>query len=357
MLNRYIFFVGTLGNGGAERVISILSNNMAEQGMDVEILTYYDRPLFYQVDPKVKITAVESCTKSGNKIKNLIWLRQYFRKNAKVVISFLAPFNMMAIASNLGNGIPIIVADRNDPTKVPTNKVLRVARDILYRFANGVVLQTQKNQEYFCQKVQKNSTIIYNPVNLGDYAGAALEYKKENIFVTAGRLLPQKNQEMMIKSFADVVKKHPEYQLVIYGEGSNREKLEQLVKELDMGEKILLPGSTKALHEKLRSAEGFLLSSDYEGMPNALIEAMCLGLPCVSTKVSGATDLIEDHENGLLTELNDQEAFTNAIIELIENPDLRVKFAKNAINLNDSLEVSKIMNQWIEFINRIIAEK
>ena len=357
MSKRYIFFVGTLGNGGAERVISILSRKMVEQEMDVEILTYYDREVFYDIDSKVKLKSVESSTRTNNKLKNLIWLRKYFKENAKVVISFLAPFNMMAIAANLGNGIPIIVADRNDPTKVPTNKVLRKTRDVLYRFADGVVLQTRKNQEYFCEKVQRNSTVIYNPVNLGVYARAAFECKKEKVFVTAGRLMPQKNQEMMINAFHEVVKKYPDYRLIIYGEGPGREKLEQLVKELEMEQNILLPGSTKELHDQLKSAEGFLLSSDYEGMPNALIEAMCIGLPCISTKVSGATDLIIDHENGILTEVNDKEAFVKAILEVIECPEKKEKFSKEAVKLNEKLEVSGIMNQWISFINKITGEK
>ena len=93
-----------------------------------------------------------------------------------------------------------------------------------------------------------------------------------------------------------------------------------------------------------------MLSSDYEGMPNALIEAMCIGLPSISTKVSGATDLILDHENGILTDLNDQKQLEHAMLELKEDERLREKLTKNAVKLNEELEVSKIMQQWIEFI-------
>ena len=121
-MKRHIFFIGTLCGGGAERVVSILASRMAEQEMQVEVLTYYDKPIAYEVSPKVKITAIETFTGSKNKLYNLLQIRKYFKKNAQVVISFLAPFNMMAIAANFGNGIPIIVADRNDPTKVPSNK-------------------------------------------------------------------------------------------------------------------------------------------------------------------------------------------------------------------------------------------
>lgn len=356
-MKRHIFFIGTLCNGGAERVVSILAGHMAKQGMDVEILTYYDRPVSYELDSRVKLTAVETMTGSGNKLKNLFAIRKYFKKNGKVIISFLAPFNIMAIAANFGSGVPIIAADRNDPTKVPSNTIVRKVRDFLYRFATGVVVQTQKNKAYFSRGVQKKSRVIYNPIDLKDYAGIALKIEKEKKIVTAGRLMPQKNQKMMIRAFASVHAKHPDYKLVIYGEGPSREELEQLVKELNLTEHVLLPGNVSDIHDHIKNAEIFVLSSDYEGMPNALIEAMCLGLPSISTKVSGATDLIADHENGLLTELDCQEQLETAMLELIEEKVLAEKLAANAAKLNEELEVSKIMQQWTDFIKELTQEK
>ena len=356
-MKKYLFFVGTLSSGGAERVISILSRKMAEKGMCVEILTYYDMPVFYEIHSDVKISCVELLTGTTNKIKNLFWLRRYFRENAGVIISFLAPFNMMAIMANLFTGIPIIAADRNDPTKIPNNAVLRKVRDCLYNLADGVVLQTKKNQEYFSKTVQQKSTVIYNPIDLGNNAGTALKSKKEKMFVSAGRLMPQKNQEMMIKAFKEVVKRYPEYCLTIYGDGPSKEKLEQLIKNQGLEKNIFLPGSTKLFHEQIKNAKAFVLSSDYEGMPNALIEAMCLGLPVISTKVSGATDLIVDHENGILVELNHQEDFAQAMIEVIEHEDISEKISKNAVALNELLELNKIMEQWILFIEKVTLRK
>lgn len=356
-MKRHIFFIGTLCNGGAERVVSILASHMAKQGKDVEILTYYDRPVSYELDRRVKLTAVETMTGSSNKIKNLLAIRKYFKKHGKIVISFLAPFNIMAIAANLGNGVPMIVADRNDPTKVPSNPVVRKVRDFLYRSATGVVVQTQKNKAYFGKPVQKKSRVIYNPIDLKENAGIGLKTEKDKRIVTAGRLMPQKNQKMMIRAFASVYEKHPDYKLIIYGEGPSRQELEMLVKELGLEDAVLLPGNISDIHEHLKGAEIFVLSSDYEGMPNALIEAMCLGLASISTKVSGATDLIQDHENGILTELDSKEELENAMLELIENKELMQKLAANAAKLNDELEVSKIMQQWTKFIQELTQEK
>ena len=166
--------------------------------------------------------------------------------------------------------------------------------------------------------------------------------------------MPQKNQKMLIEAFASVLKKYPEYQLIIYGDGQGREGLEKLISERKLESRVLLPGSTTQLHEKIKSAELFVLSSDYEGMPNALIEAMCLGLPVISTKVSGATDLIKDHENGLLTEVGNQSELEAAMLELLENKELSAKLSKKAVELNEMLELSQIMEQWIAFIKEIL---
>lgn len=356
-MKKHLFFIGTLTNGGAERVVSILSGKMAEQGMNVEILTYYDMPVFYQVHPDVKVTCVEKETGTKGKAKNFLWVRKYFKEHADVLISFLAPFNIFALACNLGTGTPIIVADRNDPTKIPSNTLVRKTRDFLYRFADGIVIQTRKNQSYFSKQVQRKSEVIYNPINLGEKSGSALQTEKRKKIVSVGRLMQQKNQKMLFAAFKNVVEKYPDYQLVIYGEGPMREELEAYAKELEIENNISLPGSVSDVHERIKDAEIFVLSSDYEGMPNALIEAMCLGLPVISTKVSGATDLIKDHENGLLTELDNQKELENAMVELIENPVLAEKLAKNAMKLNHSLELSKIMNQWIQFIKKTTAEK
>ena len=355
-MKRHIFFIGTLRNGGAERVVSILASQMAEQGIDTEIVMYYDKPIFYEVSSKVKLTIAEKETGTKSKVKNILWLRKYFKANAKIIISFLAPFNIMAIAANLGSGTPIIVADRNDPRMVPSNNVIRKVRDFLYRFADGIVVQTEKNKAYFSSSVQKKSVVIYNPVDFKKYAGIGLNTVKEKKIVTAGRLMPQKNQTMMIRAFAEVLKKHPEYQLVIYGDGPSEAQLKALVEELGISQNVFLPGNVKDLHDKIKSAEIFVLSSDYEGMPNALIEAMCLGLPCVSTEVSGATDLIIHKKNGMLTKLNDQQEFTDAMLELIENPGVAAEICRQAVELNEELRLSKIMNQWILFIKATVGE-
>ena len=351
-MKRYIFFIGTLRNGGAERVVSMLANQMAEQGKSVEILTFYDRAVCYPISPKVMLTSVEKYKKG--KVKGFLWIRRYFKENAKAVISFLAPFNTMSIPATFGTKVPIVVADRNDPRKVPSNFFVRKLRDFLYLFADGVVLQTEDNRAYFCKKVREKSAVIYNPVTMDDQIGIALDAAKEKIIVSAGRLTRQKNQNMLIRAFSEIVKKYPEYKLVIYGEGPDREKLQSLITSLNLQEQVILPGNVSDLHDRMKTAEMFVLSSDYEGMPNALIEAMCIGLPVISTLVSGTRELIDPRKNGILISCSDEAQLTEAMEDLILNPKKRSLFANENVKLAEKLKVDVITKEWTEFINEIL---
>ena len=198
MSKRCVVFIGTLKQGGAERVISILTRQMAQKNLDVKILLYYDEPIFYELDPRVKIDIVEKNTNSRNILKNIFWIRKYFKNQADVLLSFLAPFNMLALVAAFGLRTSVIVADRNDPRYVPGNRYIRFARNVLYRLADGVVVQTKYNQDYFPKKIRDNSVVIANPVDLGDNAGKALRADKRREIVSIGRLMPQKNQNYRV---------------------------------------------------------------------------------------------------------------------------------------------------------------
>lgn len=346
-INKVTFFIGTLGNGGAERVISILTWCLAEKGIPVEIVLYYDSEPFYEIHPAVKITYVERETGSRNLLRNLVWLRRYFIRNADMVISFLAQFNMLALAACFATGIPIIVADRNDPRHMPRKSFLRVARNLLYHLADTVVVQTQHNKAYFSTALQKKCKIIYNPVDLQDKKGLALRTEKKYRIVSAARLMKQKNQLMLIEAFAQIKKEFPDYSLTIYGEGPFREVLENRISELGLGDSVMLPGSVQNVFECIADADLFVLSSDFEGMPNALIEAMCLGLPVISTRVSGATDLIQNGKNGLLSDVGDTDQLADNMRRMLADAELRANCAQNALEMNDLLQVDSIVRQWI----------
>ncbi|MBR2011004.1 MAG: glycosyltransferase [Clostridia bacterium] len=352
MNKRHVFFIGTLCHGGAERVISILTKHMADNGMNVKIVLYYDAEPFYPIHPNVEIIHIEKETGTKGIFKNILWLRKYIKNNADVLISFLAPFNIFAIAATLGLGKKVIVADRNDPRFVPLNTIIRRARDFLYRFANGVVVQNTDNKKYFSGAVQKKSAVIFNPIDLGDKRGQALATEKKKRIVSVGRLIKQKNQVLLIEAFADIHRDFPEYVLTIYGEGDHRELLENRTNELGLTGFVELPGSKKGIFDLISDAELFVLSSNYEGMPNALIEAMCLGLPVVSTAVSGTSDLIEDGANGRVVEVGNKEQLADAMREVLADDSIRKEYAERAVLVNDKLCVDKIMEEWQKIIEQ-----
>ena len=347
-----IFFCASLGQGGTERVIDLISGELASQGKIIEIVTYYKRDIFYQIDSRIKVTSVEQESGSCNLIWNFFWLRSYFRKYANVVCSFLSSFNMLALLACYGLGIPVIVSERTDP--MYKNGIYRLARDFSYGFADALVVQTQKSYEYFASKCSRRCTLIYNPISPHVKIGNALFTEKKQIVVSVGRLDPLKNQALLLRAFKRVKGSFPEYKLVIYGEGLCRQGLEQLRESLGLDNSVELPGEVHDIFERICSAELFVLSSDFEGMPNALLEAMCLGLPVISTKVVGATEIIEDGYNGLLVDCRDEIGLAHAIGELLGNEQKRRFFAYRATELAIDLDIGRVARQWENLLNDVM---
>lgn len=353
MKNKCVFFIGALREGGAERVVSLLTDKLVETNKNIEIICYYDYEVFYKINPKVRITFIQRETGTKNILTNVLWLRKYVKKNVSTIVSFLAPFNMVALVATIGIKKKIIVADRNDPRYIPSNLIIRKLRDFLYNFADAVVVQTTNNKEYFSRRIQEKIAVIHNPVDMGEKRGMALQTPKKKRIVSVGRLMPQKNQKMLLQAFAIVSQDFPEYELTIYGEGDYRTELEKEIKTLGLETKVMLPGKEKNVFDKIANAELFVLSSDYEGMPNALIEAMCLGLPVVSTAVSGTSDLIEGDVNGIIVEIGNKEQLIYAMKELIADEEKRAIFAKNAIAINDKLQSEFVSRQWEVLIREV----
>lgn len=347
------FFVGEFSEGGAERVISILANILTQRGHEVAILKYFNSINHYKTDEKVKIYSIEEITNTKNKLRNTLYLHKHLKSYDGIFISFLAPFNILALVAKMFTNAKMIVADRNDPSKLPSNKYMRMLRDFLYRFSDRVVVQTSKNKAYFSKSVQERTEIIYNPLILNDMKGKALKADKDKLIINIGRLEPQKNQLMLIDTFKIFHDKHPEYKLVIYGEGSFRKELQDRINLLGLEDCVFLPGNVKDIFNRLIHAEFFVLSSNYEGMPNALIEAMGLGLPVISTKVSGATDLIKDGVNGILIDVDDSKALLAAMEKLSFDEKYRTSVADEAVKIVDMLDCDNICDKWETIINDV----
>lgn len=345
--DKITFVVGLLLQGGAERVIANLSWEMAERGSNIVILSYYDKEPVYAIHPSIKLIKVQKETGSKNVIRNLLFMRKIFRQRKGVVYSFIAVFNMLSIIAHAGLQSKLIVADRNDPNRIPKQLFLRKLRNLLYRFSDVVVVQTGANAVYFERRIPTLVKVICNPLELGGKDGQALRTAKEDMIVTVGRLVGQKNHGMLIKAFQMAHDALPSYRLVIYGEGDRKGELEEMISYLGLSGCIDLPGNCSDIYDKISSAKLFVLTSNFEGMPNALAEAMGLGLPVVSTRVSGATDLIQNYENGELVDIDDHKELAEKMIRILRDEGLQRKYGENAKKICMGLNKKKITEEWM----------
>lgn len=360
MKKKTLFFtIANLSSGGAERVISILSNKLVADNYHVSVLMWYNNPIFYQFDERVRIISIEKCCNSKNFIKKMIWFRT-FVKNEKpnILLSFLAIFNILTLISLLGVSVKKVVCERNDPRHTPFRPCLRLIRNWIYFLADGVLTQTDNNKTYFNKRLQKKVEVIYNPIFLSEeYINSACKATHKKKIISVARLLPQKNQKMLINAFAKFSIVHPEYSLHIFGKGASYDELNRLIGELELSDKVLLRGVTDNVFEELKSSDFFVLSSNFEGMPNTLLEAMCVGLPCISTKVSGAVDLIKDEENGFLVDIGNEDQLASKMCLLADNNQLRESIGNQASKLFEKLNINTISLEWEDYIEKIIDKE
>lgn len=350
--NRNItFFIGALPQGGAERVISILTNRLIESGYIVTLILLRDRPVFYHLNERLMLYIVERETGSDSLVKNVYWLHLYMKHHNDVFISFLAQYNIVALLASCGCNNSVIVADRNDPYHWPANRGIRLIRNFLYRFADGIVLQTESNKSYFSKMVQRKAIVIPNPVDMQEKKALAINMPHKHEIINVARLMPQKNQQMLIHAFKRVLRDHPDYKLKIYGDGPLLQELVSYIKKNGLLDNVYMMGSTDDIFSRMAESEIFVLNSLFEGMPNALIEAMCIGLPCISTRVSGANELINDNVNGILVNVNDEDELVEKICMLIDEDEKRESIAKQAVLINDLLAVDRILDIWLNYIN------
>lgn len=347
---RITFLIGSMGRGGAERVISVLANSYARKGWKVDILLLLDGKVDYVLDSNVNIVKIynENISRIMQLPKWIINIRKYVRENnPDRIVSFIARINIITIISCIGLKKNIIVSERNDPINDGRSMLVKILTNLLYPLINYVVFQTKFAQDCFSERVKKKSVIIANPITVS----VKTTQNKEKKIVAVGRLIEQKNHMLLINAFKNVYSKYPEYKLYIYGEGRLRTDLEQHIKNINMQENILLPGNIINIHERIANAEIFVLSSNYEGLSNALLEAMTIGLPCISTNCSGVDEIIKNEFNGLLVPKGNEELLTQAIISLIEDSELRERISSNAFEFSKQFDNKIIFEKWKEIIN------
>lgn len=351
-MSKIIFSFATLAQGGAARVCANLSYPLCDTYDEVILVTWADVPQFYEYDHRAKWYVINKECGSSNDIKKMMWFRNLVkREKPDLILSFLEPFNIRVLLSTIGLGIKTLVSERNDPRGVNKFWIMSLLEKMVYRLADKIIVQTETIRNFFDGALAERTHIICNPVNLPkEMVGKALVTEKKKRIVSVARIMPQKNHDVLIKAFAIFAKSRPDYTLTIYGNGPQIGELKMLAESLGIGDKVSIPGASKTIHQDILDADMMCLVSSREGMSNAMIEAMCLGLPCICTKVSGAIDLIKDGENGFLVDIGDEEQLVEKMNLLAAKPEAARSIGENASKLYEILNKDKIYGEWMKFL-------
>ncbi|MCM1264221.1 MAG: glycosyltransferase family 4 protein, partial [Butyrivibrio sp.] len=352
-------YCSSLIKGGTERVVVNLAEYLHHRGIDVVIVTQYKLENEYVLStgiPRIysEITETE---KKNNRVGDFFARYGKLRKIWKsqkpdCIVSFIGKNNIMAVGAALFTGIPVLVSVRAEPKCEYNSLGLKFFSRTLFYFAAGVIVQTKEARKFFPAYIRKKAVILKNPLN-PSFIRPRFEGKRDGRIVAVGRVDSNKNHEMIIRAFDKIADEFPDTSLVIYGEGECRERLQKLVEELGLSKRVSLPGSVTDISDKIYQSSIFVLSSDSEGMPNALLEAMSLGIPCISTDCpcGGPKELIKDGENGFLIPIGDVDALTDRLRMLFSDEEMAERIGKQAAKLAELYSPDKVNDEWLTYLS------
>lgn len=361
------FHCNCLTHGGAERVVSNLSNTFVEQGIEVVAATEWIDKDEFVLDPRVRRVVVgpkENDMKKSRLTKawlRLKYLRDYVKQDKPdILIAFDYKASYRALAACLFLKIPVMISVRTDPAGHYEHLKDKFLIPLLYPRANGCVFQTKGQQEFFPMYLQEKSCIILNPLN-DKYIGVRRSETPTKTVVQHGRLVDFKNQPNLIRAFLRVHDRHPDYDLKIYGPDSydgTKEILESIIAENHCEEYVHLMGGSDMLEKQIPECEIYAFTSDWEGLPNALLEAMAMGMPIVSTDCpcGGPRTVMTNEVDGLLIPIKDEDALAEGLCRLIEDKALADRLGNNATQIVDRINSQAIFDQWKTYIERVISD-
>ena len=276
-------------------------------------------------------------------------------KNA-TVISFLQPSIpiMLLAAKNLPNRV--ILSERGNPQLLMKKRYGKPFIEKYYTRAEAAVFQTEDAKSVYPEAVSKKGTVIFNP--LKDNLPQSFHGERNKNITTFCRISNQKNLPLLVEAFSQVHSKHPEYTLRIIGDAPNEEgrellrAIDQQLDKLNLKESVKLEPFMKNVHEAIIKDAMYVNSSDYEGISNAMLEAMAIGMPvvCTDCPIGGAKATITDGENGLLVPIQNSEALSSAINRVIEDKEFADKLSQNASQIREELSLDKITEKWMQLL-------
>lgn len=360
MKKEIVFLMSSLGMGGAERVVVSLANwIVTNTDSNVTILKFIDEKSSYPLNDKIRIIDMPKSNK--NRFLNIIDRYNFCKKEFSniepdIIISF---FNKTQLYAYLSKPKKTVLIGSERCNVLELSFYEKLFSKAIAKKCDGFIFQTERVKKYYPKKVRKNSAVIYNAISNQKAIDASKKnYLKENIITAMGRLNPQKGFDTLIKSFKKVVSEFPNYKLLIYGEGEEREKLQSLINSLSLENNVKLCGNDKDAIYTVAKSKIFVLSSRFEGMPNALIEAMATGTACISTDCDfGPRELIENNHNGILVPIDDEKVLAEKIIYLLKNDITREDLGNNAKSILTKLDSETIYKKYYDYLSKVLSEK
>jgi len=329
-----VFVIRSLTGGGAERVVSVLANKMVMLGIETYIITYAKTNEDYILDCNVKVITMPHRKDSiYTKIKRIPDMRNIMKNiNPDIVIPFVGTVLYVTWFATLGLKCKFILTVRSNPWMAPNTKIQRLFRDFIAKKSDAIMLQNEEQEEYFSKLLYKNIIVVNNPLSENFIKNEKKIYaNRVQTIVAVGRLEPVKNHELLIRAFAKAFKMQNEISLYIYGSGKQKQVLENIIEELSLQNRVFLVNRVNNVDDILKRADLFVMTSKYEGMPNALMEAMMVGVPCISSDCkTGPKSLIKDFETGIFYSSEDEEDLIKKLRWAVSNPLYLSKIGKEA---------------------------
>jgi glycosyltransferase involved in cell wall biosynthesis len=352
--------------GGAERVVSTMANYWAQCGHVVSIITLGGGNDFYPLSSNIIRIDLGKARPSAHPVQALFGnlsrvsaLRDAIMKlQPDAIISFTTRINVITLLAARGLHIPVLVSERCDPSQLKLPWVWKKLRKHFYPHAQHVVIQSRQALQNSGRMLgDSRFTVIANPVTEEDTSSAekaAPDLRAStgfplncHILMGLGRFEAQKGFDLLIRAFARLSVSHPDWRLLLVGDGSQASELKKLVELLQLQERVYMPGSARRPRDWLRLADLFVFSSRFEGFPNALLEAMASGLPVISFDCpSGPGEIIEHGRNGMLVKTIDENALAECMALLMADAQLRHRLAHQARDVLQRYSVSRIMGHW-----------
>ncbi len=350
---KILFYISTIRGGGAARVMVNLANAFAQANYVVTFVTNFPAEHEYVLSEEIKrISLEQEESRSGTLKKNLQRCRTLRRiikqENPNVCVSFMRENNFRLLCSSRFLPCRCFVSVRNDPKAEYRSRTSRLIMRLLYPFADGCILQTHDALRGMPKPVQRKGRIIPNMV--AERFFNARRSDRPRGIISVGRLVQNKRRELLLKSYA-ALQETLEDDLYFYGEGNQLTELSELAQQLGISNRVHFEGHAQELVPIYEKAKIFVLTSDYEGLPNALLEALACGVPSISTDCpcGGPGEIIREGM-GTLIPVGDQDALTEALRDLLTNPEKQTAYSQTAQREMQAYRSDKVWEQWRDFL-------